>query len=183
MRLTLIGAPGSGKGTQADRIAGHLGVATVHVGALLREQAAAGTPLGTMAEPYLDRGDLVPDEVVTEMVLGRLAQPDCRRGSVLDGFPRNTAQAEALDQHLESRGTALDAACYLEVGEDELWRRLSGRGRGDDTDQVIRHRLEVFMSRTRPLLRYYRGRGILIVVDAVGPVEDVTKRILAALAR
>jgi adenylate kinase len=181
MRVTLIGAPGSGKGTQAERIAGHHGVAALHVGALLRQEAADRTPLGVAAEPFLERGDLVPDDVVTGMVLGRLSKPDCAAGVVLDGFPRTTAQAEALDGHLTARGTALDAALYLEVPEDELWRRLAGRGRADDSEGVIRHRLTVYMRQTRPLLQYYRERGRLVVVDAVGSVDDVTGRALAAL--
>ena len=183
MRLTLIGPPGSGKGTQADLLARRLGVAAIHVGALLRRHADEATPLGTAAEPFLRRGDLVPDALVTRMVLERLAQPDCATGFVLDGFPRTTGQAESLDRDLEARAAALHAACYLEVPEDELWRRLLGRGRGDDDERVARHRLEVFAARTRPLLDHYRRRGRLVVVDAVGPPDVVGERILAALAR
>ena len=182
MRLTLIGPPGSGKGTQADRIARELRLPAIHVGALLRRQAAETTPLGTEAEAFLRRGDLVPDRLVTKMVLERLGEPDCADGFVLDGFPRTIGQAEALDRYLEARGVALDAACYLEVPDDELWRRLLGRGRADDEERVIRRRLEVFRTRTRPLLDYYRDRGRLVVVDAVGPPEVVGERILAALA-
>ena len=182
MRLTLIGPPGSGKGTQAARIASHLRVPVIPVGALLRRQVAAATPLGRTAEAFLRRGDLVPGRLVTRMVLERLDEPDCAGGFVLDGFPRTIGQAEALDRHLAARGAALDAACYLEVPDDELWRRLLGRGRGDDEERVIRRRLEVFRTRTRPLLDYYRDRGRLVVVDAVGPPEAVGERILAALA-
>jgi adenylate kinase len=181
MRLTLVGAPGSGKGTQAERVASRLGVAAVHVGALLREQAGEATALGVEARPFLERGDLVPDRIVTGMVLARLGRPDCAAGFLLDGYPRTLAQAEALDGHLADRPAGLDAACYLEVPQEELWRRLSGRGRADDSEAVIRHRLEVFMDRTRPLLRFYAERGRLVTVDAVGAVEVVTERILAAL--
>ena len=182
MRLTLIGAPGSGKGTQAERLAARLGVMPIHIGAFLREQVAEGSALGVAARPFLERGDLVPDRIVTEMVLARLDRPDCANGFLLDGFPRTTAQAEALDRHLAARGRALDAACYLEVPQEELWRRLSSRGRDDDSERVIRHRLEVFMAQTRPLLRYDAERGRLVTVDAVGPVDEVTERLLAALA-
>jgi adenylate kinase len=115
-------------------------------------------------------------------VLERLDQPDCAGGFVLDGFPRTIGQAQALDRHLAARGAALDAACYLKVPDDELWRRLAGRGRGDDDEHVIGHRLAVFRTQTRPVLDYYRDRGRLVVVDAVGPVEVVTERILAGLA-
>ena len=130
----------------------------------------------------MDRGDLVPDELVTRMVLDRLDDPDCSDGFVLDGFPRTVAQAKALDRHLAERGAALDAACYLEVPEEELRRRLAARGRGDDSDQVVRRRLAVFRTNAQPLLRYYRGLGRLVVVDAGGPVEAVTRAILAALS-
>jgi adenylate kinase len=182
MRVALIGPPGSGKGTQADRVAASLGVPPVHVGAILRREVTGSTALGTAARPFMDRGDLVPDELVTRMVLDRLDQPDCSNGFVLDGFPRTTAQAQALDRHLAERGAALDAACYLEVPEEELLRRLSARGRGDDSEQVIRRRLAVFRSSAQPLLRYYQDRGRLVVVDASGQVETVTQLILSALS-
>jgi adenylate kinase len=182
MRVALIGPPGSGKGTQADRVAASLGVPPVHVGAILRRQVAASTRLGTAARPFMDRGDLVPDELVTRMVLDRLDDPDCSNGFVLDGFPRTIVQAQALDRHLAERDAALDAACYLEVPEEELRRRLSARGRGDDRDQVVRRRLAAFRTSSRPLLRYYRDPGRLVVVDAGGPVEAVTQRILSALS-
>jgi adenylate kinase len=182
MRVALIGPPGSGKGTQADRLAARLKVPPVHVGAILRRQVSASTALGTAAGPFMDRGDLVPDELVTRMVLDRLDDPDCSDGFVLDGFPRTVAQAKALDRHLAERGAALDAACYLEVPEEELRRRLAARGRGDDSDQVVRRRLAVFRANAQPLLRYYRGLGRLVVVDARGPVEAVTRAILAALS-
>jgi adenylate kinase len=181
MRLTLIGPPGSGKGTQADRIASHLRVPPIHVGALLRRQAAGTTSAARTTQGFLDRGDLLPDRLVTPMVLQRIDQPDCAGGFVLEGFPRRVGQARALDQHLATRGAALDAACYLQVPDEELWRRLAARGRVDDDERVIGHRLAVFKTQTRPLLAYYRDRGRLVAIDAVGPVEVVTERILAAL--
>jgi adenylate kinase len=134
----------------------------------------------------MDRGDLVPDEVVIAMVMDRLAERDCDAGFVLDGFPRTVAQAEALDRRLAGLETPLDAGLNFEVTEEELFRRLAGRSaelhRSDDTEQTIRHRLEVFAEKTRPLIDYYRHRGLLIPVDAIGPVEEVTVRILDALA-
>jgi adenylate kinase len=183
MRLTLIGPPGSGKGTQADRIASHLRVPPIHVGALLRRQASDTTPVGRTIQRLMGRGDLVPDGLVIRMVLERIDQPDCAAGFVLDGFPRRIGQAEALDRHLGTRGTALDAACYLEVSDEEIRRRLAGRGRVDDDEQVIGHRLAVFRTQTRPLLAYYQDRGRLVVIDAVGPVDVVTQRILAGLTQ
>jgi adenylate kinase len=181
MRLTLIGPPGSGKGTQADRIASHLRVPPIHVGALLRRQASDTTPVGRTIQRLLGRGDLVPDRLVIRMVLERIDQPDCAAGFVLDGFPRRIGQAEALDRHLDTRGTALDAACHLEISDEEIRRRLAGRGRVDDDEHVIGHRLTVFRTQTRPLLAYYQDRGRLVVIDAVGPVDVVTQRILAGL--
>ena len=182
MRLTLVGPPGSGKGTLGAWIAGELRLPAIHVGALLRRQAAEATPLGRAAEAFLRRGDLVPDQLVTELVLDRLDQPDCADGFVLDGFPRTIVQAEALDRHLEARDAALDAACYLKVPDDELWRRLRGRGRLDDEERVIRHRLAVFAAQTRPVIDHYRARGRLVVVDAVGPPEAIGRRILNGVA-
>jgi adenylate kinase len=182
MRLTLLGPPGSGKGTLSTRIARRLRLPAVHVGALLRRQAAEATPLGRAAGAFLRRGDLVPDRLVTGLVLERLDQPDCARGFVLDGFPRTIGQAEALDEYLAARGAALDAACCLEVPDDELWRRLRGRGRSDDEELVIRHRLAVWARQTRPVLAYYRDRGRLAVVDAVGPPEVIAERLLSRVA-
>ena len=182
MRLTLIGPPGSGKGTLAAWIAPKLRLPPIHVGTLLRRQTAEATPLGRAAEAFLRRGDLVPDRLVTELVLERLGEPDCASGFVLDGFPRTIDQAEALDRYLEARDTTLDAACYLKVPDDELWRRLRGRGRLDDEEWVIRHRLAVFASQTRPVIDHYRDRGRLVVVDAVGPPEVVGERILNGVA-
>jgi adenylate kinase len=148
---------------------------------------AEGTPLGRTAQEYMDSGDLVPDEVVISMVMERIAEDDCAKGFVLDGFPRTVAQAEALDRRLESAGTPLSAALDFEINEEELFRRLAGRSatlhRSDDTEQTIRHRLEVFAKKTRPLVDHYERRGLLVRVDSIGPVDEVTGRILRDLER
>jgi adenylate kinase len=187
MRLVLLGPPGAGKGTQAVRLAEHFQCAVVSTGDIFRAHVANGTPLGRTAQEYLDSGDLVPDEVVISMVMERIAEDDCATGFVLDGFPRTVAQAEALDLRLESAGTPPDAALFFEIDEDELFRRLAGRSatlhRSDDTEQTIRHRLEVFAIKTRPLIDYYERRGLLQRVDAIGEVDEVTKRILDGLER
>jgi adenylate kinase len=186
MRIVLLGPPGAGKGTQAVRIAEHFGAADIATGDIFRANVAEGTPLGRVAQAYIDRGDLVPDDVVIEMVMERLSEPDCDGGFVLDGFPRTVAQAEALDRRLAEQDTPLAAALDFEITEDELFRRLAGRAsqlhRSDDSEQTIRHRLEVFASKTRPLIDYYARRRLLIRVDAIGPVDEVTRRILDALA-
>jgi adenylate kinase len=185
VRVVLVGPPGAGKGTQAVLIAEHFSCGDVATGDIFRANVAEGTPLGRAAQRYMDRGDLVPDELVIAMVMDRLAARDCDAGFVLDGFPRTVAQAEALDHRLARLDTPLDAALNFEVTEEELFRRLAGRSaalhRSDDTEQTIRHRLEVFAEKTQPLVDYYAHRGLLIAVDAIGAVEEVTTRILDAL--
>ena len=182
----MLGPPGAGKGTQAVRLAEHFGCADIATGDIFRANVAEGTELGRIAQEYMDRGDLVPDQVVIAMVMDRLAEPDCAAGFILDGFPRTVAQAEALDHRLAELRSPLDAALTFEVTEDELFRRLAGRAsalhRSDDSEQTIRHRLEVFAIKTRPLIDYYAHRGLLVNVDAIGPVEVVSKRILDDLA-
>ncbi len=162
MRLVLLGPPGAGKGTQAVRLAEHFQCAVVATGDIFRSHVATGTPLGRAAQEYMDRGDLVPDEVVIAMVMERIAEPDCDNGFVLDGFPRTVAQARALDERLARAGTPLDAALFFE-------------------EQTIRHRLEVFAIKTRPLVDHYTRRDLLLRVDAIGGVDEVTKRILEGL--
>jgi adenylate kinase len=178
----VLGPPGAGKGTQAVRIAEHYGCSDVATGDIFRANVASGTELGRLAQEYMNRGDLVPDEVVIAMVMERLADPDCQGGFVLDGFPRTVNQAEALDRRLADLGSPLEAALSFDVTEEELLRRLAGRAaaqrRADDAEQTIRHRLEVFAIKTRPLIDYYARRGLLVNVDAIGPIEVVTKRIL-----
>jgi adenylate kinase len=185
LRLVVLGPPGAGKGTQAVRIAEQFACADVATGDIFRANVAEGTELGRAAQEYMDRGDLVPDEVVIAMVMERLAERDCDSGFVLDGFPRTVNQAEALDRRLAELGSPLEAALSFDVTEQELLRRLAGRAvaqhRADDAEQTIRHRLEVFAIKTRPLIDYYAHRGLLISVDAIGPIEVVTKRILTAL--
>ena len=185
MRLVVLGPPGAGKGTQAVQLADRYGCADVATGDIFRANVAEGTELGRAAQEYMDRGDLVPDDVVIAMVMERLAERDCQSGFVLDGFPRTVNQAEALDRQLVKLGTPLEAALSFDVTEEELLRRLAGRAaaqhRADDAEQTIRHRLEVFAVKTRPLIDYYRHRRLLTMVDGVGRVEEVTIRILGGL--
>jgi adenylate kinase len=185
LRLVVLGPPGAGKGTQAVRIAEQFACAEVATGDIFRANVAEGTELGRAAQEYMDRGDLVPDDVVIAMVMERLAERDCDSGFVLDGFPRTVAQAEALDRQLAGLGAPLEAALSFDVTEEELLRRLAGRAaaqhRADDVEQTIRHRLEVFAIKTRPLIDYYRHRRLLSIVDGVGQVEEVTIRVLSGL--
>ena len=182
MRIVLLGPPGAGKGTQAAQVACRFNAPHIATGDIFRANVASGTELGRAAQEYMDRGDLVPDDVVIAMVMERLAERDCEGGFVLDGFPRTVNQAEALDRRLADLGAPLHAVLCIEAGEEELLRRLAGRAaaqhRADDAEQTIRHRLEVFAIKTRPLIDYYAHRGLLVNVDAIGPIEVVTKRIL-----
>jgi adenylate kinase len=186
MRLLLVAPPGAGKGTQARRLAEHFGIEAISSGDLLRQEVAAATPLGVAARSYLDRGDLVPDELVRDMVLARVLEANAKGGFLLDGYPRNLAQAEEARCLARDHGITIDAAIYLAVRREELLRRLLGRAgtesRGDDQEATIRHRLEVFESQTRPLLEYYRERGLLLSVDGEQTVESVTADIISQWA-
>jgi adenylate kinase len=181
VRLLLVGPPGAGKGTQAVRLSERLDVPHISSGDLFRAnlQPGAETPIGLEAKRYIDAGDLVPDSVTIAMMRDRLAEDDAGKGFLLDGFPRNLSQASSLDQLLTERGEDIDTVVEFQVPEDELVRRLLGRGRTDDTEDVIRRRQQVYREETAPLLEHYRDR--LVTVDAVGAVEEISDRVFGAL--
>jgi adenylate kinase len=214
VRLVLVGPPGAGKGTQAEFIAERFSIPKISTGDIFRANVAGGTKLGVLAKSYMDAGDLVPDEVTVAMVRDRLGEPDAAAGFLLDGFPRNVAQAYELDSTLNDMGSSLDVVLELSVDNDEVVRRLSGRRmcrkcghiwhveydptkvagicdkcggvlfqRDDDLAETVRHRLDVYAEQTSPLISFYDSRNQLIVVDAVGPVEDVTERAITALLK
>lgn len=178
-RVVLVGPPGAGKGTQAVTLSDKLQVPHISTGDLFRQHIGDGTELGRKVKGILDSGQLVPDELTIELVHERLAQPDIENGFLLDGFPRNVRQADLLSKILAESDDKLDAVIELQVNEDILVQRLLARGRADDTEEVVRHRQQVYRSETEPLLDYYRD--LLITVDGVGEVDDVSSRILAAL--
>ena len=178
-RVVLVGPPGAGKGTQAAALSKQLGVPHISTGDLFRAHIAEETPLGLDVRRYLDAGKLVPDEVTNEMVRERLAEPDAVDGFLLDGFPRNVGQADVLAKMLADADTRLDAVVEFRVDEDVVVERLLARGRTDDTEDVIRHRQHVYRDETAPLLAYYRD--LLVTVDAVGEVEEITERVLSSL--
>jgi adenylate kinase len=179
VRLVLVGPPGAGKGTQAVRLAERLDVPHISTGDLFRANLKDETELGREAKRYMDAGDLVPDAVTVAMVRDRLTHDDAAKGFILDGFPRTLSQAASLGELLAGRGEALDAVVEFQVAEDELVRRLMGRGREDDTEDVIRRRQQVYRDETAPLLEHYSDR--LVTVDAVGTVEEITDRVATAL--
>jgi adenylate kinase len=214
VRLVLVGPPGAGKGTQAQFIASHLSIPKISTGDIFRHNVSTGTDLGRQAKAFMDRGDLVPDEVTIAMVVARLAEDDAQNGFLLDGFPRNVPQAETLRKLLADWDTKLDVVLELVVDDDEVVRRLSGRRtcrvcgriwhvlfepparaglcddcggelfqRDDDRELTIRHRLDVYAEQTRPLIAFYADDGILLGIDATGPVEEITARALVALRR
>ena len=212
MRLVLVGPPGAGKGTQAQFIAAHASIPKISTGDIFRANVSEGTPLGVQAKAFMDRGDLVPDDVTIEMVKLRLREDDARTGFLLDGFPRTVPQAEVLDDVLREQGSKLDVVLELVVDDDEVIRRLSGRRtcrtcnhiwhvdfdppevpgvcdidggelfqRDDDQAETIANRLAVYAESTAPLVAYYASRGVLVGIDATGPVDDVTVRAIEAL--
>lgn len=185
MRLVLLGPPGAGKGTQALRIAAEYDIPHIATGDIFRDNVKGETELGLQARSYMDRGDLVPDEVVNDMVAERLDRPDCGDGFLLDGYPRTLTQAASLETVLDERDAALDAVLRFAVPESELLKRLKARAetddRSDDSEPVIRNRLEVYHRQTAPLESFYAERGLLREVDAFGSVEEVTERALKAL--
>ena len=179
MRVVLVGPPGAGKGTQAVRLAGSLAVPHISTGDLFRENLKQRTELGVAAQRFMDAGELVSDEVTVGMVAQRLAEPDAENGFILDGFPRTVAQADSLSAILARDDHELDAVVALEVPEDVVVARLLGRGRGDDTEEVIRRRQQIYRDETYPLLQHYQSR--VVTVNAVGEVEEITERVLDAL--
>jgi adenylate kinase len=183
VRLVLVGPPGAGKGTQAAVIAARLGIPAISTGDIFRANVGEQTPLGLEAKQYMDAGKLVPDSVTNAMVADRLTHPDVAAGFLLDGYPRNLDQADVLTQRLEAANTPLDAVIEIVADTEQVVARLlsRGQGRADDTEDVIRHRLDVYASETEPLVGYYRERGLLRSVNGIGSVDEVTARILAVL--
>ncbi len=186
MRLVLVGPPGAGKGTQAQIVATQLSIPHISTGDIFRANVAGGTELGLQAQQFMNAGELVPDSVTNAMVADRLAQPDAQAGFLLDGYPRNREQAIVLEGLLAEGDIALDAVVELDVDNESVIARLLDRavkdGRADDTEEVIRRRLDVYSEQTEPLVGYYREHGLLRSVDGVGTIEDITARIFAALA-
>src|SRR5215213_9426980 len=187
MRLILLGPPGAGKGTQAQRLVAKHGIVQLSTGDMLRAAVAAGTPVGTRAKDIMDRGELVPDDVVVAIVSDRIDQPDAKNGFILDGCPRTVAQAEALDRMLRDKGMKLDGVVELKVDEGSLIKRIESRikqtlARGealrkDDDPEVLKTRLEAYRRQTAPLIEYYRDKGLLRAVDGMAPIDDVTAAI------
>ena len=215
MRIVLVGPPGAGKGTQAAFLAKNLDIPHISTGDLFRANISQGTALGLEAKGYMDRGELVPDEVTIGMAKDRMEQADAANGFLLDGFPRNVAQAEALDVFLKSNGIELDAVLDLEVPEDEVVKRIAGRRicrndsahvfhveynapktagvcdtcggelyqRDDDSETTVRRRLEVYHTQTEPIIDYYRAQNLVVTISALGKVDEVTARAMAALKK
>jgi adenylate kinase len=186
MRLLLVAPPGAGKGTQAERLAAHYHIVHIASGELFRKEVAAGTEIGRAAAEYLDRGDLVPDELVIQMLTIPVLEAARQGGYILDGFPRTRRQAEeAYRMAQQFDGVELQAVIHLQVSREELRRRLLARasreGRSDDTEATINHRLDVFDTETRPLLGFYAGRGLVIDIDGEQPVDKVFADIVAAV--
>ena len=184
MRLLLIGAPGAGKGTQAIRMAEHFGITHISSGDLLRKHIAEKTSLGTSIRGYVERGDLVPDQIVMDMLRKPVVAANKSGGYVLDGFPRTVHQAQAAYLAAKDLGVAVQVAAHLDVDHDELVRRMLSRGRGsEDTQEVIDHRLQVYEEQTRPLLDYYAVREKLVVVNGARPMDEVTWSLQVQLQR
>ena len=192
MRLVLLGPPGAGKGTQATRIAKRFAVPQLSTGDMLREAVASGSALGTRVKDIMERGELVPDDVVIAVVADRMDHSDAANGFVLDGFPRTVAQAEALDRELAARGIGLDAVLELEVDEDVLLVRIEGRAeeagkkglpvRRDDNPEVFKTRLKAYRAQTAPVTEYYRSQGLLHIVDGLQPIDVVTEELAEVLS-
>ncbi|NHN45518.1 adenylate kinase [Chryseoglobus frigidaquae] len=184
--MLLIGPPGAGKGTQAQRLSQALGVPAISTGDIFRAHLRDETPLGKQAKAYMDAGDNVPDSLTNDLVRDRLSQPDAAEGFLLDGYPRTIDQVRALDELLAESGQAMDAVVELvadpDVVVDRLKKRALEQGRADDDEAVVRHRLEVYAEQTAPLIGVYAERGLLAKVDGIGEIAEVTERIASALA-
>lgn len=185
MRIVLLGPPGSGKGTQAERLQDRLGVPHISTGVLLRAAVDLGTALGKRAREYMDAGELVPDELMLGLIEERLGEPDTGPGFILDGYPRNLSQAAALDSLLERLDQPVEKALLITVDEEEIVQRLALRagseGRSDDNEEVVRNRLRVYSEQTAPVAEHYAGQGILRKVNGMGDIEAIEQRLLAAL--
>ena len=185
-RMVLLGPPGAGKGTQAARIAERLGIPAISTGDIFRANVAGATELGTRAKAYMDKGEYVPDSITNAMVADRIAQADCEAGFLLDGYPRTTAQVGELDSMLKDSGLALDVVVEITADAEaviaRLLKRAGEQGRADDTEPVIRRRLEVYAESTAPLADLYAERDLLVRVDGMGEIDVVTGRIMEALA-
>ncbi|WP_186329390.1 adenylate kinase [Agrococcus jejuensis] len=185
-QLLIVGPPGAGKGTQASRLAQTFGIPTISTGDIFRSNIKEQTELGKQVTAILDAGDYVPDSLTNDLVEDRLAQADAQDGYLLDGYPRTEGQVEFLDAVNERRGRGLDAVVRLVADHDEVIRRLQLRaaeqGRSDDTDEAMRHRLEVYERETEPILAAYAARGVVVEIDGLGDIDEVTERILTALS-
>jgi adenylate kinase len=185
MRIVLLGAPGSGKGTQATLLVEHLGVPHISTGALLRDATKRGTALGLQAQSIMDKGELVPDNIMLDMIEERLSRDDVANGFILDGYPRNVAQAKSLDGMLERLNKPADDAIQIDVDPEQIIKRIAKRaqeeGRSDDTVETVRNRMRVYAEQTAPVADYYAERGLLIRVLGDGSIEEILQRILSAL--
>ena len=185
MRMIFMGPPGAGKGTQAQVVAERYSIPAISTGDIFRKNVSEGTELGIQAQRFMDAGEYVPDELTNLMVRNRIDEPDAERGFLLDGYPRTLAQVEELDGMIKHTGHVLDAVVVLTVDKEELVQRLLQRaeteGRADDTEDVVRRRQEVYHDQTAPLIEVYRDRGLMIEVDGMGEVDEVSKRIFDAL--
>jgi adenylate kinase len=185
MKLLLIGPPGAGKGTQASKLSEVFGIPAISTGDIFRENVKNQTPLGIEAKSFMDSGEYVPDELTNKLVRDRLQNPDCVNGFLLDGYPRTADQVQELDSILKETNSKLDAVVQLTADGEEVVRRLAKRaieqGRSDDTEDVLRNRLSVYEEQTAPLISVYQSRGLLVKVDGLGEIAEVTKRITEAL--
>ncbi len=206
MNLLLYGAPGSGKGTQANMLVEHFGIPHIATGDMLRAEIQAGTPLGRKAQPILAAGQYVSDDIMIGMIRNRLSNPDCARGFIIDGFPRTVPQADALDTLMNDLGRRFDRVLYLKVDTDELLRRLSGRlvcpqcqrtyppatgecaadgstlvQREDDKAEAVKPRIDIYLQKTIPVLDHYRGGGLVSEIDGMGTIDSISRHVLAAI--